>query len=371
MKKTLLIAGILPIALASCHRSAQDSSTRQSVDTVSVAKTIVQDIVLSKTYPGTLSANSEVDVMCKVDGQILTQNFDKGSNVAKGQVLYTIDPSAYIDKVRQAQAALTTAISSRDYAAQHYAAVKKALESDAVSKMEVSQAQSSLEQAEASVKNAQASLDDARRLLGYCKITAPISGRIATGVFDTGAFINGEASPVKVTTIFDNSSMSAQFYIEDERYLDIVNSTNRPDSINLSKIPVSFSEPLPHAYTGAVTYLAPSLDKSTGTMSANCKIDNPYDELRQGMYVKIDLPYGIRKNAILVKDASVCSDQGGKYLYTVNDSNRVVYTPVTIGELYHDTLRVITDGISPGTRYITEAMLNVRNGMEIYPRSVK
>ena len=70
---------------------------------------------------------------------------------------------------------------------------------------------------------------------------------------------------------------------------------------------------------------------------------------------------------MIVKDASISTDQLGKYLYTVNDSNKVVYTPVTVGDLYQDTLRIITSGIAPGTRYVTKAMLKVRPGMSINP----
>ncbi len=120
----------------------------------------------------------------------------------------------------------------------------------------------------------------------------------------------------------------------------------------------------------AVTWLC-SIARNLFTLKASCVIDNPYDELRQGMYVKIDLPYGRLKDAILVKDASVGSDQLGKFLYTLNDSNRIVYTPVTLGELYQDTLRVVTKGLEPGTRYVTSAILKVRNGMEVKPVMTK
>ena len=70
---------------------------------------------------------------------------------------------------------------------------------------------------------------------------------------------------------------------------------------------------------------------------------------------------------MLVKDASLGTDQLGRYLYTVNDSDRVVYTPVKVGELYDDSLRIVTSGITPSTRYVTRALLKVRDGMAIRP----
>ncbi len=66
-------------------------------------------------------------------------------------------------------------------------------------------------------------------------------------------------------------------------------------------------------------------------------IANPYDELRDGMYVTVKLPYASESDAVLVKDASISTDQHGKYLYTVNDSDRVVYTPVEVGDVVDDS----------------------------------
>lgn len=368
--KTLLsLIAAASATLAGCGHRASESQSR--AETVDVALPVVDTVTLSTVYPGYLTATRSVDVVATVNGRILSKNFASGSDVKQGQVLFTIDPSTYRDRVSQAQASLTTAQSTRDYAKAHYEAVKKAFESDAVSKMEVVQAESAYNQAEASIKNARAALDDARRMLGYCTVTAPISGMVADNTLSVGNYVSGEASPVVLTTIYDNSYVSANFAIEDDRYHDILNSMAKQDSLDFKQVPVTFEEPLPHTYTGEVSYMAPALNNSTGTMKIKCRIRNPYNELRQGMYVKIDLPYGSLPDAVMVLDAALGSDQQGKYLYIVNDSNRVVYTPVTVGPLYHDSLRVITEGVGPKDRYVTKALLKVRDGMKVNPRMAK
>lgn len=340
-------------------------------ETIDVTLPVVDTITLSSVYPGYLSANASVDVVARVNGQILTKNYTSGTFVKKGDVLFTIDPSTYQDQLQQAQAALATAQSTLSYAREHYEAVNKALESEAVSKMEVEQAKSSYQQAEASVRNASASLETARRNLGYCTVVAPITGIAADNNMSAGNYVSGQNSPVALTTIYDITSLSANFAIEDSRYQDIVNARESKDSLDFTTIPVTFEQPLPHSYSGYVSYLAPSLSNSTGTMTAKVKIQNPYNELRPGMYVKVDLPYKKIPGAVLVRDASLGSDQLGRYLYVVNDSNKVVYTPVTVGDIYNDSLRVILKGIRPTDRYVTKAMLKVRNGMEIKPRLIK
>ncbi|MCM1164042.1 MAG: efflux RND transporter periplasmic adaptor subunit [Muribaculaceae bacterium] len=360
----MIAASVAVTAMYSC-KSDKSHSESEAEETVSVASPEVRDIVLYNEYPGYLTANSSVDVVAKVNGQILTKDYQSGSTVKAGQRLFTIDPSVYSDRVAQAQASLTTATSECDYAREHYEAVKKALESDAVSKMEVVQAESDYEQALASIKTAKAALETAQRNLAYCTVTAPISGMITTDNMSAGNYVTGEAQPVTLATIYDNSTMTANFSIEDQRYLDLLKSREAHDSLDFQHIPIAFSEPLPHTYTGAISYMAPDIKQSTGTMNLECKIQNPYNELRPGMYVKVRLPYARMDKAVLVNDASIGTDQLGKYMYVVNDSDKVVYTPVELGDLYNDSLRIVTSGLNGSERYVTKALLKVRNGMKV------
>ena len=79
------------------------------------------------------------------------------------------------------------------------------------------------------------------------------------------------------------------------------------------------------------------------------------------------MPYEEVKEAILVHDASIGTDQLGKYLYIVNDSNRVEYRRIDVGALINDTMRLVTAGLKPNERYVTKALLKVRNGMPVTP----
>lgn len=365
---TLVLASSLLIATAcnSRHNSASDSSSAMPVD---VASAVTDSVVLHKTYPGYIEAATKVDVVARVNGTLERIHYAGGDYVKKGQLLFTIEDTRYRDAATQAQAQLSNAKSALAYAKSHYEAVKKALESDAVSQMEVIQAESALHQAEASVTNSQAALQTANTNLGYCRITAPISGYITASIPGAGAYVGGEGAPMTMATVYDDAKVNATFYIEDEQYIRIVDNEAGPGAmrIDLTCVPLNFSETLPHTYTGSLAYVDPTLEKSTGTMKLQCTVENPYNELKNGMYVTVDLPYAVEPRAILVRDASIGTDQLGRYLYVVNDSNRVVYTPVSVGELVADSMRIVTKGILPGQRYVTKALLKVRNGMEIRP----
>lgn len=367
MRYYMLAPALAVAAGIICGCSRKATTTDASTPSIEVAEATTDSLTLYKTYPGTLESTSTVDVVARVNGYLRTASFSGGDLVRKGQVLFTIEDQTYRDAVAQAQAQLATAKSTNDYASRQYAAMKKALESDAVSQMEVVQAKSAMEESEAAIKQAQAQLRTALTNLSYCTVTAPITGHISTRMVDPGAYVGGAAAPVKLATVYDNAEVNATFFIEDNSYLRMFTTDNNREGIDYARIPVYFSEPLPHSYTGDLNYMAPTVNSSTGTLEVKAVIENPYNELRNGMYASVKLPWKTDPKAVLVKDAAISTDQLGKYLYTVNDSNKVVYTPVTIGDLYQDTLRIITDGIAPGTRYVTKAMLKVRPGMSINP----
>ncbi|MBD5299606.1 MAG: efflux transporter periplasmic adaptor subunit, partial [Bacteroides sp.] len=136
-------------------------------------------------------------------------------------------------------------------------------------------------------------------------------------------------------------------------------------------VPLKFRDKLLHEYTASLSYEAPALNKSTGTILFKGEVINVNNELRDGMYVTIDLPYGEDPHAMLIRDASIGTDQLGKYVYVVNDSNKVVYTPIKVGATFRDSLRVVESGLKPGDRYVTKALLTVRNGETVKPLLVK
>lgn len=369
MKKSIIIPLTCAALLAGCH-GRKTNNTPEETPPIDVANVVEDSVILYSVLPGNLAAERTVDIVGRVNGQLLAQNCKDGDLVQAGQVLYTIESTTYRDAVEQARAALSTANATYEYASSHYEAVKKALESDAVSKMEVEQAKSAMEQAKASIANSKAALEAASKRLSYCTVRAPFTGYISASKFDVGSYIGGEAAPVTLATLYDNAYMSVHFAIDDDQYLAMVENL-KAGGKQLGQVPLEFADSLPHSYTGELYFVAPAISNSTGTLQLKCKVGNPYNELKPGMFVKVKLPYGFKTKAILIKDASIGSDQLGKYLYTVNDSDKVVYTPIQTGEVYNDSMRVVTSGLTPTSRYVTKALLKVRNGMKIKPVMVK
>lgn len=363
------VTGCMAITACSSDKSDSGKDADTNTPVVDVATPLVDSVTIYKTYPGYLTANAEVELVARVNGYLLSHPYQGGDFVRKGQVLFVIESKQYVDAVNQAKAQLSTAQSQYEYASKNYAAMQKALESDAVSKMEVLQSKNSMEAAAAAINNARAALESAQTTLSYCTVRAPFDGHITSTPFSDGAYLSGGVSPVSLAHLYDDAIMTANFNIDDDDLIALVNNGGyTKGNLDLKHIPVEFGDTLPHTYTADLSYMSPVLDVSTGQMVVQAHIQNSYGELRPGMVTSVKFPSKFVPDGIMIQDAAISKDQLGSYVYIVNDSNKVVYTPITTGDLVTPTMRLVTKGLKSGDKYVTKAMLKVRDGMTVKPR---
>ncbi|RHJ90662.1 efflux RND transporter periplasmic adaptor subunit [Parabacteroides bouchesdurhonensis] len=355
--------------MAACKEKS-NRPVEMPAPSISVALPEVRNITLTKDYPGYLSSELMVNLVARVNGYLQTSYLKPGQKVKKGDLIYVIEPDLYIDNVQQAEAAVNTAKAQLQYARSNYERMKEAAKSGAVSQIQVLQAEATVSEAEASVKNSEAELNTAQKNLSYCYVRAPFDGKVTRGKYDIGNYINGSLQPVTLATLYKDDLMYANFNIEDNQFMKMLmqNAQNNHEEVRLPKeVTVHLGKDGKQSYTGRLDYLSPNVDLSTGTLNVRANLDNKEGTLKSGLYVTITLPYAEEKQAILVQDASIGTDQLGKYLYVVNDSNVVKYRHIEPGQLIDDTLRQVISGIKPNERYVTTALLKVRDGMTIKP----
>ena len=367
MKKLMYIFLVLSV-LTGC-KEKKDAGAMKGMPTlaISVAKPIVKDITLTKDYPGYLTTEKTVNLVARVNGTLRSVSYVPGGRVKKGQLLFVIEPTLYNDKVAQAEAELKTAQAQLEYARNNYSRMKEAVKSDAVSQIQVSQSESSVTEGVAAVSNAEAALSTARTNLGYCYVRAPFDGTISKSTVDVGSYVGGSLQPVTLATIYKDDQMYAYFNVADNQWLEMSMNNQQPTKELPKKIMVQLGKEGTESYPATLDYLSPNVDLNTGTLMVRANFDNPQGVLKSGLYVSITLPYGEADHAILVKEASIGTDQLGKFLYAVNDSDIVHYRHIEIGQLINDTLRQVLGGLSPQERYVTEALMKVRDGMKIKP----
>ena len=195
----------------------------------------------------------------------------------QGQLLFVIEPTLYKDKVEQAEAALKTAQAQLEYARSNYSRMKEAVKSDAVSQIQVLQAESSVAEGVAAVNNAEAALSTARTNLSYCYVRAPFDGTISKATVDVGSYVGGSLQPVTLATIYKDNQMYAYFNVADNQWLGML-MNNRQSAQELpKKIMVQLGKEGSEMYPATLDYLSPNVDLNTGTLTVRANFDNPQD----------------------------------------------------------------------------------------------
>lgn len=368
--KMYIILTLIPL-LTGCGDKKEAARGAMPVPEISVASPVVKDITLTKEYPGYLSSEKTVDLVARVNGTLQTIAYAPGSRVRKGQVLFVIEPTIYQDNVEQAEAELNTTRANLEYAQNNYARMLEAVKSDAVSQIQVLQSKSNVATSQAAVSNAEAALNTARTNLGYCTVRAPFEGTVSRNQVDVGSYVGGSVQPVTLATIYKDDQLYTYFNIADNQWLAMLmqqGESQQKDTLP-GQVTVNLGENGIQPYPATLDYFAPNVDLNTGTLNLRARLDNPKGLLKSGLYVSITLPYGKESQAVLVSEASIGTDQLGKYVYIVNDSDMVRYRHIEVGQLIDDTLRQVTDGLSPKERYVTKALMKVREGMRVKPIS--
>lgn len=374
-KSTYIILAFLPLLTGCGEKRKVARTTTVPVPEISVAYPIVSNITLTKEYPGYLSAEKTVDLVARVDGTLQTIAYTPGSRVRKGEVLFAIEPTIYHDRMVQAEAELNTARANLEYAQSNYVRIQEAVKSDAVSQIQVLQAKADVATSQAALSNAEAALNTARINLSYCTVRAPFDGTVSRNLVDAGSFVGGSVQPVTLATIYKDDELYTYFNIADNQWLAMQIQQNNPPRQNTDttdtlsrQVAVHLGEDGWQTYPAILDYSSPNVDLNTGTLNLRARLDNPKGLLKSGLYVSITLPYSEQQNAILISDASIGTDQLGKYVYIVNDSNIVHYRHIETGQLINDSMRQIKSGLSPHERYVTKALMKVREGMKVSPR---
>ena len=363
----LSIMTLCMICLFGCNNKGKKKTTSDILK-VSVAKPYVIPIVLHKEYPGYLLSNNIVDVVGRVSGYVTLQNFSSGQYINEGDLLYVIEPTVYENEVKKAEANLKSAQASLDYYKNNYQRMLEASKSDAISQIDLIQAETNVRTAKANVQTAEADLKTAQTTLSYCYIKAPITGFLTTSGAGEGEYVAGsDGSPFKLTSIYNNDPMYAYFNIEDNQYLTIKMSSSNWESSLPKKVYVNMQEGRFPPIEATPNYISPFVNLKTGTLTLRALFENSQYDLKSGMYCTVTLPYGEDDNAILIPDASTGTDQLGRYIYVVDDNNIVSYRHIEVGEIINDSLIHVKSGLNPDEHFVTKALLKVRSGMKVEP----
>jgi membrane fusion protein (multidrug efflux system) len=368
MKKLSTFLLALPVLLLLFSCGGKETPPAAALE-VPVTSVVQQEVRLESEYTGQTFGQSDIQINPRVDGLIESLNFKEGSLVSKGELLYTIDPLPYRAKVNEAQGVLASAQAQLAKAKSDLDMIEPLAKINAVSQRELVAARATYDAAKAQVQAAEASLENAKIELGYCRITAPISGLIGISKVRVGDYVKPGFMSI-LNTISDLGDMRVRFTISEQEYLRIFREINKENSdlkgVGKS-ISIKLSDGSLYPHNGAISFTDRQIDPTTGAMTFEASFPNPDKLLRPGQYVKALIVTDVRKDALLVPQRAVIEMQGISQVYVLGDSSKVHMKIIKTGPTYKDAY-VVEDGLSKGDKIAFGGTQLLKNGTVISPK---
>lgn len=363
MRTTLLIL-LIVLVFTGCKNKKEHTTVRMPLANIKVNKAEVADLVCTYEYPAYLQSTQQVQLVARVAGYLQTIAYTPGVSVKKGDLLFVIEPQPYKDKLLAARAAVDQAQSQYDYANANYERMQGAIKEQAVSEIDFLQAKSNFYSAEANLANAKSALNTAQINLSYCYIKAPSNGYVSVNSYDVGNFVGSPASPTTLATFYADSKMYAYFNMAYADYYEILQylKDKKPATVSIIDPTVANVN-----WPGVLDYSSPNVDQTTGTVNLRAVVDNSRNQLLDGMYIKVIIPYKNVPNAVLIPEVSIGTNQAGRFAYVVGSDSIVEFRQLQVGFLKKDGLREVISGIKGGETYVVQALISVRPGEKIAP----
>ena len=371
MNKSITKLMLLPVILLLISCGGKKSASVAPPLEVPVTTVVQQDVRLESEYTGQTYGESDIQINPRVDGVILSLNFKEGNLVSKGQLLYTIDPLPFQTKVNEAEASLAQTQAQMAKAKSDLDMIEPLAKINAVSQRELVAARATYDAATASIKASEANLENANIKLGYCRITAPISGLIGISKVRVGDYVQPGLMSV-INTVSDLGEIRARFTISEQEFLRIfreVTSENSALKGAGNSITLKLSDGSIYPQTGTLSFVDRQIDPTTGAMTFEAAFPNPDKLLRPGQYVKIIVVTDVRNNAILIPQRAVIEMQGINQVYLLSDSSKVQMKIITTGPTYKDAY-IVEDGLTAGDKIAFGGTQLLRNGTAITPKPI-
>lgn len=371
--RLLAMIGLPCIALSACEDRAAHAPPRPAPTVVTVSRPLTRDVTDALEYTGTLAALQSVEVRARVTGFLDKLHVEPRAKVKKDEVLFTIDPRSFQNELDAAKANLELKKAQLEKAEFTAKKTEENYKQGVASEQELVDALANRNGLRAGVAAAEAAVNTAQLNRDWCSVQAPLDGRISRNLVDSGNVIVADSTVL--ANIVNDESVYVYFNASEQDILRL-RDRFRAENPGVTSLPgiremrwpfqlgLMTEDGYPH--DGVLDYSAPELDASTGTQQVRGVIPNQDGRLLPGLFARVRVPIGDPYQALLVTERALGSDQGQRYLLTVNDKNIVEYRPVKVGTL-QDGLRVIVAGLSATDRVIVNGMQRVRPGATVKP----
>ena len=371
-KKTLIWAvmiGTAVVGLTACGLE-MPKETQTSFETMTIQKS---DIELPYKFSARMKGQNDVTIMPQVSGQLMKIAVTEGQQVKKGQVLFVIDSRNAQLELEAAQANLQAALAQENSAKLEYESNKNLFDKKIVSSYMLSNSENAFKQAQASVAQAKAAVNRAKVNLGFCTITASVSGVIGEIPVRTG----DQVSPMtQLTMLSGNTTMDAEISVTEALIESMVQEGVKAADIEkyLANMPPAtfvMKNGTEYPHKGRVVSLTGVVNAATGSLTAKVSFPNPDGHLYSGIQGTVVINFA-EKDVIVVPQNAVVRLQDKSLVYKVQADSTATAIDVTTQDTGNGKDFIITSGLTTGDRIVTTGANNVTEGLRVlFPEEVK
>jgi RND family efflux transporter MFP subunit len=363
---------LLSLLLTGCNETKSNVAQEKP-------KLVQSGEVISKTAPiiiesfGNLSADISVDIKAQVSGQILKTHFSGGQIVNKGDLLVEIDSSTYEAQLENDEAVLQE--NKADYELKKFYVDKNTdlAKKGVMSSQDFEKMKSELTKADAQIKVSEANIKLDKINLGRCKIYSPVDGLVGLDSIGEGNVISDNDTLLQVNKV---NPISVDFTVPESNLFRLKTALDEGDlkvSIFISSLDKDGREKIVKEYDGILEYLNNQTNLTGSTVSLSATIPNNDGNLLPGQYVTVKLQLGIKEDTKMVPVDSVQINSQGKYVYLINNKNKVEMMNIDTGRQFGDYIELISDDIKNGDKVVTVGQQNLANNslIKITDESIK
>jgi membrane fusion protein (multidrug efflux system) len=357
-RKVVLGVMALSVAAAACKQSAA-AKPAAPPPVVVVAPVLQKDQPIYREWIGTTEGDVNAEIRPKIEGYLLRRDYQEGSFVRQGDLLFEIDARQFRAQLEQAQANLEQANANLAKTEHDVARYEPLAAQKAMSQQELDNARSAERSARANAGSVQAAVDQARLNSAWTRVTSPISGISGIAQAQVGDLVSPQTV---LTTVSKVDPIRVLYQMSEQEYLEFQNDP----AMRQAELDLILADGSTFPHQGRLLLSGREVNVRTGTIATIGLFPNPGNVLRPGQYAKVRAATRVKRGAILVPQRAVNEMQGAFQVGVVGPDDKVQIRAVTPGERI-GSLWIIDQGLSPGDRVIIEGFSRVKSGMTVAP----
>ncbi len=357
----LALATIISSTSSACHKSVPAPPT----PTVLVTEVVQKDVPIYSEWVGTTLGFVDAQIHPRVQGYLLKQVYQDGHPVKSGELLFQIDDRDYKAALDQAKGDLAQQQANYLKNKQDLDRDKTLVAQGVISTEEFDHIEQSTRATSAQVESAKAAVETAQLNLEWTQVKSPIDGIAGFATVQVGDLVT---PATLLTTVSQVNPIKVNFPISEQEYLQASDEIKEHQATGHAKgepdLQLILGDGTTYKYPGHFYRVDREVNIQTGTIEVQGLFPNPDAVLRPGQYAKIRAANKSQPNALMVPQRAVQETQGQYQVGVVGSDNIVSIRTVKPGDRV-GSLWIITDGVKPGERVITQGLQKVKDGMQV------